>query len=161
MTRTTGMAIALLLLNVGAYAQSQDANLQGVWKIVEVTSAGPNAVTTSSQPGMYIFTAKHYANVLVTADKPRPALPADANQATVAELRAVYDPFIASAGTYEFDGTSLTIRPKVSKNPRSMVGDYYGVYKIKLEANTMWLTPGPTSDGPRPNPRTFKLVRIE
>ena len=48
-----------------------------------------------------IIAPRHYARVEVQSDGPRP-IPADISKATADELRAVWGPFVAEAGTYEF-----------------------------------------------------------
>src|SRR4030095_14440472 len=66
-------AVAGLMALVGAplFTQSGAASqppLQGVWRVTEVTTTGKDAATNKSpQPGLYIFTAKHYSLVRVTA----------------------------------------------------------------------------------------------
>src|SRR4249920_3684652 len=68
----------------------------------------------SPQPGLYIFTAKHFSFVRVTATKARPDLgPEDYEKATAAQLLALWGPsaFAAFFGTYELAGGKLTTRP--------------------------------------------------
>ena len=72
------VAAVLTVSGVVGLAQSKPS-LQGVWRKVEVTITNPNPTpgtfeghTTDVQPGLLIFTAKHFSNVNDTAAKPRP-----------------------------------------------------------------------------------------
>jgi hypothetical protein len=59
----------------GQSKSSSRGPLEGVWRVAEVTTTGAKASTNKQpQPGLVIFTAKHYSIIRVTADKPRPAL---------------------------------------------------------------------------------------
>src|SRR5438105_5476482 len=124
MKRAFALPSIVVLAGAIGLAQSRPASqstLQGVWRVTAVTTTGPNASTNSQpQPGLYIFTAKHYSIVRVNGAKPRPDVPADIDKATADELRAVWDPFTANAGTYEVAGGNLTTRPMVAKNPGVM-----------------------------------------
>src|SRR6185436_12650899 len=100
---------ALIAQGVGVTGQSRSASLQGVSQTVEITIAGPNPRTiTVREPGTYltIFTAKHYSRTEVQSDAPRPVI-ADAAKATADELRTVWGPVVAEAGTYEVSGSVL------------------------------------------------------
>src|SRR5205823_1965136 len=109
-----------LLMAVVALSGCGKPKLKGVWKVVEAKRSGPNAGTNSNpQPGLYIFTRKHYATVGVIGDKPRPQVP-DVEKATASELLAMWGPFVANAGTYEISGDTLTTRPLVAKMPEFM-----------------------------------------
>lgn len=162
MFRKLAFILAVGLLTVGASAQTPGGNLQGVWKVVEVKTTGPNASTNSNpQPGMYIFTAKHYSSLRVTSDQPRPNQPADTSKATAAELMAVWNPFAANAGAYELAGGTLTQYPTVAKNPAVMATGAKNVFSVKLESNNLWMTSVSNTTGPVTNPSTIKLVRVE
>lgn len=164
MKRALLLAVVAVLLSTVVSAQSRPASqptLQGVWRVAEVTTTGPNASTTTQpQPGLCIFTGKHYSFIRVTADKPRPA-PADVTKATAAELLAVWQPFQANAGTYEVAGGNLTMRSLVAKSPGVMSEGAFFVDSFKLEGNTLWLTAVRNQNGPVTNPVTLKLTRVE
>jgi hypothetical protein len=73
-------------------AQGTRGTLQGVWRVSEIATSGKNAKSLKSpQPGLYIFTARHYSIMSITADKPRPQF-ADAAKATADELRDAWGP---------------------------------------------------------------------
>jgi hypothetical protein len=156
------LSVVAMVMSAASIAQALGGKLQGVWKVVEVTSTGPNAATnTRPQPGLYIFTAKHYSIQRVLSDELPPDLPADVNKATAAELLASWGPIVALSGTYELAGTKLTMRPTVAKNPAFMKGNPMSVASIKLEGNTLWLTLERNPAGPVANPATVKLTRAE
>jgi hypothetical protein len=167
-TRVLGVPLAVLLMAASVFTQSKPAtgSIQGVWRIVQTSTSGPNSRTVDkSGPGvggMIFVTARHFAYVDVTGDKPRPALPqGGAMKATADELRATWGPFDAQAGTYEIKGNETTQRVLVAKAPGLMQPDALYVMAFKLDGNTMTLTQVRNNAGPFPNPVTFKLTRLE
>jgi hypothetical protein len=128
-----------------------------------VTITGPDARTIAfaERPNLTIITARHYSRVEVQADRPRP-IPADVTKASADELRAVWGPLVAEAGTYELTtGNLVTMRPIASKNPAVMGVGVFITYVYKLDGDTMWLTQQRNQSGPFANPVTFKAVRVE
>jgi len=114
--------------------------LEGVWQAVEVKRTGPNAGTNSNpQPGFYMFTRKHYSTVAVISDTPRRQVQ-DAAKATAAELLAMWGAFVATAGTYDISGDSVTFRPMVAKMPEVMKPGNSAIAQFKLEGDTLTLT---------------------
>jgi hypothetical protein len=151
-----------LLLGHGISAQSKTGSIQGVWRVVDVTIPGPEprTIAFANRPNLTIITPKHYSRVEVQADGPRPILP-DATKATADELRAVWGPFVAEAGTYEVTGDVITMRPLASKNPAVMGPGVFITYAYTLTGDTMSLTQQRNEKAPFANPVTFKLVRVE
>jgi lipocalin-like protein len=152
-----------LLTTAGVTAQSKGDSIQGVWRVVEATVTGPAARTIpfGERPNLTLITAKHYSRVEVQADGPRPVV-ADVAKATADELRAVWGPFVAEAGTYEVTaGGLVTMRPIASKNPAVMGPGVFITYAYKLDGNTLSLTQQRNQKGPFENPFTLKLVRVE
>lgn len=154
------MTVAVLATS-GIAGQSKPAPLQGAWRAAEVTLSGPNARTIKlSEANLTVVSARHYARVEDQAQAPRPIM-ADATKATADELRAVWGPFVAEAGAYEFAGNTLTMRPLVSKNPAAMTAGAFIVYACTVDGNTITLVQQRNQSGPFANPVTFKLVRVE
>jgi hypothetical protein len=162
--RLTIAALGLALLtSVGTTAQSKGDSIQGVWRVVEATVTGPGARTIpfGERPNLTLITGKHYSRVEVQADGPRQVL-TDVAKATADELRAVWGPFVAEAGTYEITpGGLVTMRPIASKNPAVMGPGVFITYAYKLDGNTLSLTQQRNQNGPFANPFTLKLVRVE
>jgi hypothetical protein len=147
----------------GIAAQSTRGSIQGVWRVVEAVITGPGARTIAfaERPNLTIISARHYSRVEVQADGPRPVL-ADVARATADELRAVWGPFVAEAGTYEMTpGNLITMRPIASKNPAVMGPGVFITYAYKLDGDTLSLTQQRNQNGPFANPFTLKLVRVE
>src|SRR5207248_1500342 len=96
----------------------------------------------------------------VHTEKARPVL-ADVRTATAEQLREVWSPFVAEAGTYEITDNLLTLRPTVSKNPAAMAPGVSMVYSYKLEGNALTLTAKQDRNGPVAHPAIVKLMRIE
>jgi len=153
-----------LLTSIDVAAQSKRGSLQGVWQTVEVTLTGPGARTIKipePRPNLVIVTAKYYSRVEDHSDRPRPII-ADVAKATADELRAVWDPFVGEAGTYEVtEGNVITMRPLVAKNPAAMAPGAFITYSYKLDGDTLWVTLLKNQNGPIVNPVTVKAVRVE
>jgi len=144
-------------------AQSNRAQIQGVWRIVDAMTTGPGARTIAfcARPHLTIITARHYSRVEVQADKPRPVV-ADVAKATADELRAAWGPFVSEAGTYELTpGSLITMRPIASKNPAVMGPGVFITYAYKLEGDSLSLTQERNQNGPFANPFTLRLMRVE
>ena len=163
-------AVAGLMALVGAplLSQSRAASqptIQGVWRVTEITTTGPNASKNSSpQPSLYIYTAKHYSLIRINGTTARPDLPTDqVAKATAAQLLAVYGPVLsAQAGTYELAGGKLTARAIVAKGTAPMTPGAFSVSSYKLDGKTLTITQERGFDGkPVENPTTWKLTRIE
>jgi hypothetical protein len=166
-------------------AGQSDLSIQGVWRPVELTitaSAGtaddgaggraanrkdpfgafPKGTHTSLQPGLVIFTDKHYSRTTDTAAEPRPTTGYKTpGKPALEELQAQWGPFVANAGTYEVSGTILTLRAVVAKDPRAQGEKNFTRLTVKIEGNSLWMTPAENEAGPIPNPVTVKFVRVE
>jgi hypothetical protein len=163
MPRFLLLALAVTVFaSQGAMSQSSQPSVQGVWRVLEATITGPSARTISfaDRPNLTIITDKHYSRVEVQADGPRPILK-DVAKASADELRAVWGPFVAEAGTYEVTPDGLiTMRPIASKNPAVMGAGVFIAYTYKLDGDTLSLTQQRNQSGPFPNPFSLTLVRV-
>jgi hypothetical protein len=156
------VASAAGVAGVSSRSVSRSASMEGVWRTAAVTITGPGARTIDKlQPSLQIITAKHYSRVELHAEGPRPAI-LDASKATADELRQVWGPVVAEAGSHETSrGNTLTMRPVVAKNPASMTPGTFTTYSYRLVGDTLWLTPQANQRGPVTNPPTIKLTRVE
>ena len=163
-------AVAGLLALVGAplFAQSGAASqstIQGVWRVTEVTTTGPNASTNKSpQPSQYIFTPKHFSFIRINATKTRPEFTMDQEpSATAAQLVAAYgfDALSAQSGTYEVADGKLTTRAVVARGNGPMAPGAFSTSSYKLDGNTLSITQERNTAGAVANPTTWKLTRIE
>ncbi len=145
-------------------------SIQGIWRPVEVTITNPSIQSgqlpkgthTNLQPGLLIFTAKHYSSVIDNAATARPTTGFKiAGKPTAEEMQAQWGPFAANAGTYELVGTTLTRRAIVAKNPANQHQKVVTRSTIKLDATNLWLTTTENVTGKIANPSTVKYVRAE
>src|ERR1700716_1690741 len=95
----------ILLATAFSTAFAADSLLVGAWQL----DAGQ-----SGQTALYLFTPTRYSMVLAATDRPDIA---DMSKATTDELRAIWGPLLANAGTYEISGDLITIHPVVAKIP--------------------------------------------
>jgi hypothetical protein len=154
----TSFTIGLLLAGISeSWAQQ---SIKGVWQVVEITTTGPNASTNSSpQPGLWIFTDKHYTYMTVNTDKPRPVVPAA--KMTDKDRADAYRGFVASGGTYEIKGDQITMKVFVARSPETMrSGSVFG-NTYKLDGKVLTVTRTSSMNEPVANPSTTKLVRLE
>ena len=152
--RRISAIVGLLVVGASMMAYSQESSsIEGAWRITETISTGENASSNKTpQPGLFLFTKKHYSVVSVGGTAPRPDLgaPADPAKLTDAEKLAryeVWDAFSANAGTYSVSGNTVTLSAMVAKNPAVMARP--GTPReFKIEGNTMTLTQK-SADGKR------------
>jgi hypothetical protein len=161
--RLISLGVVVSLCGVSVLGQSKPPSIQGVWKVTQVKTTGANAQTIANpQPGLYFFTASHYAIMIVQGDKPRPDVPlAETNNMTADQLRAAWGPFTANAGTYELAGDTLTTKAIVAKNEGVMKTGNFRTSVVKLEGKTLTITTKASDSGPAQNPTTTTLTRIE
>ena len=164
------LLVCLTAIGTSAVQNQKKNQLEGVWKVAEVVPPGsntpekPSTPITNPQPGLLVFTKGYYSGMAITADQPRAALaPAkDPRNLTDAEKIARYEHwniFIANAGTYEFNGSTLTMHAMVAKNQERMATGSTITYEVKLEEpKTFWLIPA--ADRAASDPRV-KFTRLE
>jgi hypothetical protein len=141
-----GVVVLAVLASVVLAAQSGQS-LRGVWRVVEVTNATGQA-NSKPEPGLYIFTDRHYSIMRVTA--PRASLP---EKPTEKDEAAAFVPFIANSGTYQVKGDQLMTQPLVAKNPNVMMGKG-GTSMLRFEGKDVVHVTGPGKV-------SVKLQRIE
>lgn len=154
MNRTVVVTVAALVavvLSIPAWAQTP--TLKGAWRVTAVTSVD-GKVNSSPEPGLFIFTDRHYG--IQHVNTPRPA--AAGNQSPDKERLAVYDAFTANTGTYELKGSTLTTKPMVAKNPSVMSGPGQQS-TIKFEGPSVLYITSPGPDGKGSTVR--RLQRLE
>src|SRR6476661_2730632 len=116
-----------MLLATVFTALAADSPLVGAWQL------DPGQ---QGQAALYIFTPTRYSMVLAATDRPDIA---DMSKATAEELRAIWGPLLANAGTYEVAGDLITIHPIVAKIPVVMKPGANEVYRFRIEGKTLTL----------------------
>jgi hypothetical protein len=120
---------------------SRDSPFLGGWVLVETTKVSADSVWTDSTPptGLYVFADHHFSIMLVDADEPRSLFPDGGTAAASDEERLrAYDPFIADAGTYEFNDSILTTQNIIAKVPNVMT--YQITHRYRIVRDSLWLT---------------------
>jgi hypothetical protein len=141
---------SLILVAALSTALAADSQLVGVWQL----DSGP-----ASQAGLYLFTPTHYSMVLAATDRPDVT---DTNKASAEELRAVWGPLLANAGTYDIAGDLLTICPTVAKIPVVMKAGANEVYRFHIEGKTLTLQQVRNARGVAvAQAPTLKFIRVE
>jgi hypothetical protein len=175
MSSRAAFAMALVVVCQSSLPAQSPGSIQGVWRPVSrtipaTTNPGdrsdpfahvPVGTQTNLQPGLMIFTARHYSRTTDTATTPRPTTPeAIPTKVTVEELQARWGPFQANAGTYELSGSTLTLRLIVSKDPAGQRGTFARL-TVKMDGNRLWLTPVENAAGRIVAGVTTEYVRVE
>ena len=151
------VAVVAFLAVISALLLGQSKpSIQGVWRVAEVTTTGPNASTNKSpQPGLYIFTGKHYSLVRDASLNPRIAIK-DSGNVTAPEALATFGPFIAQSGTYDVSGTTINVTPVVAKFPASREKYGTSTWSFELQGDTLSMTYLIGRDA-----TTVRLTRVE
>ncbi len=147
-----GIVIAGLALLAAARATAFAAvsPLTGAWQLDSEDSA---------RAALYLFTPTRYSMVLATTDRPDIA---DTSKATADELRAMWGPLLANAGTYEVSGNLITIHPLVAKLPVVMKPGANEVYQFRIEGKTLTLRQVRNARGVAVDSApTFRFIRVE
>jgi hypothetical protein len=157
--------ITLLVAAGSVLSRAQGApSLQGAWRVTDVVTTGANAETNKNpQPGLYLFTQKHYSIVTDNATAPRKDFGAarERGKLTDAEKIAryeVWDKFSANSGTYQVSGNTLTVHPLVAKNP-AVMGPAV-TREFRIEGNTLTVIRKPAPGQPV-SETTTRLTRVE
>jgi hypothetical protein len=165
-----GLTLMVLCTTIVSAQSSTKKSIEGVWKVTEIVVTGENASNVPNpQPGLIIFTHKHYSVMWVPGNQPRSLFKGE--NPTNDEKIAAYDSLVANSGTYEVAEGTLTLHPMVARSPNFMAG---GVSKnqLRIEGTTLWLTQKNTdlslrigdrvapSSGPASETR-LKLSRVE
>lgn len=136
--------------------------LVGAWLITatSVTTPMGASVNEDPQPGLYIFTERHFSNMLIP--NPEGRLPFSADR-TAEERLAAYDNFIADAGTYLLTDSTLIAENIIAKVPNVMPPHRSSsslTYRYRFEGDSLVLT---LRGGwaPRNGQITYRLVRLE
>ena len=139
MTRTLSALLVLSVLSGGLFAQGGSRGpLEGAWRVAEIVVTGAGASKTASpQPGLFIFTQRHYSLMWVPGNQPRTLFKAE--DPTNEEKITAFDSFVANTGTYELSGTTLTIRPMVARFP-NCTGGAFMRFQVLAEGKTLTLT---------------------
>jgi hypothetical protein len=154
MTRRFAFVVVLAVISV-VHLAAQSPSLRGAWKVVSITTAD-GKVNNAPEPGLYLFTDRHYS--IQTVNAPRPA--AAGQNSPDKDRLAAYDAFTANTGTYEVKGATYTTRPIVAKNPSVMTGTGPGAAsEIRFEGTSVVYLSSPNPGG---NGKTVrKLQRLE
>jgi hypothetical protein len=125
MKRQTGWAALLLLLCLGAYAQTKEKStgggaarevkdaLVGTWRLVSVSSSTAKgevnkAIYGLHPSGLITYTADGRMSVIITDDGRKPLSVNDRLAASPEERALAFSTLVAYAGTYTFTGDKIT-----------------------------------------------------
>jgi len=151
-----GLSVVALtgLTGYGQYGQPKTGKnpVMGAWKVTEYTN--PNQPTiTSPQPGLYIFSEKHYSAVRIQGTKPLPDYPSN-DVATDAQKVQAFNAVYMNTGAYTISGNTLTTMPQVAKSGFAMAPGRKTMYEFSISGNTLTLAQKP--EGP-----VVKFMRVE
>jgi hypothetical protein len=124
-----------------AAAEDSAATIKGIWTIEAMdVGVGENRRTTVPQAFMLFIGDKYYSAIRDFSPEPRPAWTGQTSSQE--EFRKSIGSFMADAGTYEYNGSTLVVHHKVAMIPNMMGGGSSMTFGCKLEGNnTLILTP--------------------
>ncbi len=135
-----------------AQAQSAAENpLIGAWRVSEIAETNRPPIT-EPQPGLLIFTRRHFSLTRINGTKPLPEYPSN-DKASDADKVAVFNAIYVNAGTYTVSGNLLETKALVAKSAFAMA-NAGNQFDIALSGNTLVLTQKPA--GPK-----ITLTRLE
>jgi hypothetical protein len=128
----------LMSCNAAPEAAVQDtgSKIKGVWTIEEMeTGIGDNKKTTVPQAFMLFIMDKHYSAIRDFSPEPRPSLGGGSSGG------GSTGSFMADAGTYEYDGSTLVVHHLVGMMPNMMNRGSSMTFGCQLEGANLILTP--------------------
>ena len=156
--------LPLVTLTAAALAlgaqEPQSAPLQGAWRIVRtsLTTGEQPSFRNYTQPGLLLFTARHYSLMYVEGNAPRkmfldPARPTDAEKADA------FDTFVGHSGTYSLEDSIVAMHVEIAKLPNLMgpeLRSTFARFAYQISGDTLRLT--------RRSPRgafAMQLIRVQ
>jgi hypothetical protein len=152
---------AVVIASAWTAAQSTASIVEGAWAVQDISTPQPSP-NLKNPKGLIIFSGRHYS-FMVVQNSNRPNLdPAVVNQSgTADQVRAVWGPLAANAGTFTISGATIRTSATVAKNPWVMIPNAYEEYSFKREGDTLVLTRTRDTGGPSPNSQTIRLTRAK
>lgn len=118
-------------------SQKEAENVVGVWQIKEIGRQNvKDSITDKPFPNILIFTPHHYSMVWVFGENARRAF-SKHWKPTDAEKIERFDSMVVNAGTYEIEGSTLTVHPVVARIPGFVGGKL--ICEFHVDRDTMKL----------------------
>jgi hypothetical protein len=127
-------------------ATRSPAALRGAWTLINssLTTGDKTTTDSSPQPGLVLFTDRHYSLMYVEGSAPRmPFADPNPSRATDAEKLAAYDTFSGHSGSYLVSDSMVEMQVVVSKWPNLMVTNLrstFARFAFRLAGDTLRLT---------------------
>ena len=124
--------------------EPQSAPLHGAWRIVRTSLAAgeqPN-FRTYTQPGLLLFTARHYSLMYVEGNESRKMF-SDPARPTVAEKVDAFDTFVGHSGTYSLEGSIVVMDVEIAKLPNLTSPELrstFARFEYQIAGDTLQLT---------------------
>lgn len=104
----------VLLSSEGVSQVGAKTSLAGVWRVVQIATMANQPVQDAPEPGLLIFTDRHYSMLFLLDKRPDAS---DQGPVNAELLRSLWGPVISHSGAYVVsDGARLTMQPIVAKN---------------------------------------------
>lgn len=134
--------------------------LHGAWRVIQssLTTGETKTTNASPQPGLVLFTDRHYSLMYVEGQLPRKPF-TDPIRPTDAEKLEAYETFVGHSGTYSVSDSLIAMEVVISKWPNLMGTELrtsFARFAYRIGGDTLRLT--------RRSPRavfTMTLLRVE
>ena len=138
----------------------QSNPIRGAWRIVRTSLAAGEQPKFQdyTQPGLILFTARHYSLMYVEGNEPRKKF-VNPMQPTDAEKLEAFESFVGHSGTYSLQDSIVAMNVDVAKVPNLMEPPFRSTF-----ARFVYRTKGDTLLLTRRTPQgafIMQLVRVE
>ena len=138
------MRVAALVVALPLSLQtSEPAPIRGAWRIVRTSlTTGAPSFRDYTQPGLLLFTARHYSLMYVEGNEPRRMFQNPASP-TGAEKLEAYDTFVGHSGTYSLEDSIVAMTVDVAKFPNLMgpeLRSTFARFVYRIRGDTLLLT---------------------
>jgi hypothetical protein len=118
--------------------------LRGGWTLASASLVGRDTTIVNRwpQPGLVIFTGRHYSLMYVEGSAPRSPF-ADPMRPTDAEKLKAFDTFVGHSGSYTVVDSVIRMHVVVAKSPSMMateLRDSFAQFVYRIVADTLWLS---------------------
>ncbi|HSE66456.1 MAG TPA: lipocalin-like domain-containing protein [Gemmatimonadales bacterium] len=141
----SGLYLAIIASISGATGTTFQTTPQiyGAWTLIQSSLASRDTTITngSPQPGLLVFSKRHYSLMLVEGSAPRTPF-AEPSRPTEAEKLAAYDTFVGHSGTYVVADSLIEMHVVVAKSPSLMGTDLrtsFARFVYRIQGDTLWL----------------------
>jgi hypothetical protein len=120
-------------MNSQKIREKEAKGVVGVWQVKEIARQGGGSITDKPFPSIIIFTPRHYSMVWVFGADPLRSFAERWNPTDVEKIER-FDSLVVNSGTYEIEGSMLTVHPIVARIPEFVGGTLVCEFRIENDS---------------------------